>query len=314
MGKFAKDRRDVFYRRAKHEGWRARSAFKLMQLDDEFDLFRDCNRAVDLCAAPGSWSQVLAMKLSEGGALDDPPMTHAQGESLDAYPHRLVAVDLQEMAPIRGVKVVKGDITSKETAMEVIACLGDEKAQLVVCDGAPDVTGLHDLDEFVQAQLLLAALNIATFLLQENGTFVAKIFRGKDVTLLYAQFELFFKQVVVAKPLSSRNSSAEAFIVCKGFKLPPGYVPSFEDGALQSKMYSDDLPMVGNNRKIVSFLACGDLDGPDGFDPNRSYPVEEGAAFKAPVHPPLKPPYAEARERSKLSGTTKLKSGDLNVV
>ena len=86
----------------------------------------------------------------------------------------------------------------------------------------PDVTGLHDLDEYVQAQLLLAALNITTHVLKLGGTFVAKIFRGKDVTLLFAQLRLFFENVTVAKPKSSRNSSIEAFVVCQNYQPPKG--------------------------------------------------------------------------------------------
>ena len=96
----------------------------------------------------------------------------------------------------------------------------------MVCDGAPDVTGLHDIDEFVQAQLVLAALNITTHVLKvgENSRFVAKIFRGKDITLLVAQLKLFFDKVTISKPRSSRNSSIEAFIVCEGFQPPIGIV------------------------------------------------------------------------------------------
>ena len=86
----------------------------------------------------------------------------------------------------------------------------------------PDVTGLHDLDEYVQAQLLLAALNITTHVLKLGGTFVAKIFRGKDVTLLFAQLRLFFENITVAKPKSSRNSSIEAFVVCQNYQPPEG--------------------------------------------------------------------------------------------
>ena len=79
-------------------------------------------------------------------------------------------------------------------------------ADIVVCDGAPDVTGLHDIDEYIQAQLLLAALNITTHVLKPGGDFVAKIFRGKDISLLFSQLRIFFDEVTVAKPRSSRNS------------------------------------------------------------------------------------------------------------
>uniref|UniRef100_A0A674H267 FtsJ RNA 2'-O-methyltransferase 1 n=1 Tax=Taeniopygia guttata TaxID=59729 RepID=A0A674H267_TAEGU len=88
--------------------------------------------------------------------------------------------------------------------------------------GHHQVTGLHDLDEYIQAQLLLAALNITTHVLKKGGTFVAKIFRGKDVTLLYSQLRLFFPDVTCAKPRSSRNSSIEAFVVCRGYSPPRG--------------------------------------------------------------------------------------------
>lgn len=187
-----------------------------MQLDDEFGLFKGVERAVDLCAAPGSWSQVLASRLY--GDTE---------EKLDDCETRekIVAVDLQEMAPIEGVRQVQGDITAQATADTVVAHFGGQKADLVVCDGAPDVTGLHDIDEYVQAQLLLAALNITSKMLRLGGTFVAKIFRGRDVSLLYSQLRLFFAIVTVAKPKSSRNSSIEAFVVCQDFAPPEGYTP-----------------------------------------------------------------------------------------
>jgi len=100
-------------------------------------------RVVDLCAAPGSWSQVLSKRLKPT-------------ENADV---KIVAVDLQLMAPIPGVIQIHGDITKESTAREIIGHFEGGKADLVVCDGAPDVTGLHDLDEYVQAQLLLAVSN-----------------------------------------------------------------------------------------------------------------------------------------------------------
>merc|ERR1712038_719719 len=104
------------------------------------------------------------------------------------------------MAPLHGVTCLQGDITSLETAKAIITHFKGNRAELVICDGAPDVTGLHDIDEYIQGQLLLAALNITTHILKPNGTFVAKIFRGKDITLLFQQLSLFFEDVTVAKP------------------------------------------------------------------------------------------------------------------
>ena len=139
---------------------------------------------------------------------------------VDSGNAKVVAVDLQEMAPIPGVVTIMGDITDRVTAEQITGHFKGQLADLVVCDGAPDVTGLHDIDEYMQAQLLLAALNITTNVLKKGGSFVAKIFRGKDVSLLYSQFRTFFTNVTVAKPKSSRNSSIESFVVCRNY-CPP---------------------------------------------------------------------------------------------
>ena len=130
--------------------------------------------------------------------------------------------------------------------------------------------GLHDIDEYIQAQLLLAALNITTHILKPNGTFVAKIFRGKDITLLFAQLRLFFDDVTVAKPRSSRNSSIESFVVCQGYSQPPGYIPTMVNPLLDHT-YTDFDSLEGPNRYIVPFLACGDLSA---YDADKTYPLK----------------------------------------
>ncbi|KAI8325543.1 FtsJ-domain-containing protein [Martensiomyces pterosporus] len=279
MGKSSKDKRDVYYRLAKEQGWRARSAFKLLQVDEEFNIFEGVTRAVDLCAAPGSWSQVLSKKLRHG----------------EAEP-KIVAVDLQAMAPLPGVIQIQGDITKLSTAEQIISHFDGAQADLVVSDGAPDVTGLHDLDEYIQAQLILAALNITTHVLRRGGTFVAKIFRGKDVTLLYAQLKTFFHTVHVAKPRSSRNSSIEAFIVCLGYNPPHDYIPNMAN-PLMDVPYDASNPILGSNRVIVPFVACGDLRG---FDSDMTYPleIEESEPYTArePTQSPISPPYKKALE------------------
>ena len=177
------------------------------------------------------------------------------------------------MAPLDGVTMIQGDITSPTTAQKVIDEFKlesqldepqDLKAQLVVCDGAPDVTGQHDLDEFMQSQLLLAALNITSFILETRGTFVAKIFRGRDISLMISQFRVFFKQVQVIKPKSSRTSSIEAFIICQDFGLPAGYKPMMFDLLTSSNNYQTLREAVGDTRSpaswMVPFLMCGDLN------------------------------------------------------
>ncbi|GAB5371396.1 hypothetical protein AAMO2058_001576300 [Amorphochlora amoebiformis] len=260
----SKKKRDVYYRKAKELGFRARSAFKLLDVDRRFDIFTGVDRAVDLCAAPGSWSQVLSRRLNRDNKASKCPV---------------IAVDLQEMAPIQGVHILQGDITSVVTANKITSYFDGKKAQLVVCDGAPDVTGLHDIDEYVQAQLLLAALNITTHLLAPGGVFVAKVFKGPCHQLLQMQLETFFEVVHCVKPESSREASAEHFVMCKGFSIPSGYKPflfsaipkdNIDYESTTTKQEAErQKPKRGNaststtQRVIVPFLACGDLSGID---------------------------------------------------
>ncbi|KAF7919674.1 uncharacterized protein EAE97_011592 [Botrytis byssoidea] len=265
MGKSSKDKRDAYYRLAKEQGWRARSAFKLLQLDEEFDLFSDVTRVVDLCAAPGSWSQVLSRVLIKGekfgrAAWEDKEARMRQNileinipfsteekqppNETELKPKKdvkIVAIDLQPMSPLQGIITLRADITHPATVPLLLSALDssyDPKSlsqqasnpvDLVISDGAPDVTGLHDLDIYVQSQLLFAALNLALCVLRPGGKFVAKIFRGRNVDLLFAQLKIFFERVVVAKPRSSRASSVEAFIVCLNFQPPEGFKASMED-------------------------------------------------------------------------------------
>ena len=292
MGKYSKDKRDIYYRKAKEIGFRARSAFKLLQIDEDFQLFNsDVKRVVDLCAAPGSWSQVVSRKLFTGD-----PAADAEKKA--------VAIDLQQMAPIDNVVTLQGDITSQETVKEVLRICEGELIDLVICDGAPDVTGMHDLDEYVQAQLILAALNITTHLLRPGGNFVAKIFRGRDISLLFCQLDCFFDEVTCAKPRSSRNSSIEAFVVCEGYRPPADFIPSLLNPILDKSYDTASGPsrLTGSNKVLVPFVACGDLSG---FDADQSYPLqldgEEEYKYHKPVAPPITPPYMDAVRRDRGS-------------
>lgn len=291
MGKSSKDKRDAYYRLAKEQGWRARSAYKLLQLDEgtyghhyacptsslltcaaEFDLFAGVTRVVDLCAAPGSWSQVLSRVLIKGekfgrkswedkeeilrqqllkvynvdteGAVNQVQEDAKQEDEPELNPRKdvkIVAIDLQPMSPLQGIITLRADITHPATVPLLLHALdpsytpenaskhASHPVDLVLSDGAPDVTGLHDLDIYVQSQLLFAALNLALCVLRPGGKFVAKIFRGRNVDLLFAQLKLFFERVIVAKPRASRASSVEAFIVCLNFQPPSGFEARLEE-------------------------------------------------------------------------------------
>lgn len=379
MGKSSKDKRDAYYRLAKEQGWRARSAYKLLQLDEEFDLFSGVSRVVDLCAAPGSWSQVLSRILIKGekfgragwedkmvreqqavyGQDADLKMVDAPQEEAKQAPEseetaaprkdvKIVSIDLQPIAPLEGITTLRADITHPSTVPLLLKALDPETydennpstsashpVDLVISDGAPDVTGLHDLDIYVQSQLLWAALNLALCVLKPGGKFVAKIFRGKDVDLLYAQLKVVFERVRVAKPRSSRASSIEAFVVCEGFRPPKGFKASLANplGAMhepESPSISQATTVVAGeesdtilppmrirrddgtevfmqprenddvgNRWIPPFLACGDLSA---YDSDATYHLPHDRVTLDPVQPPTAPPYKRALEMRKKMG------------
>jgi len=358
MGKSSKDKRDAYYRLAKEQNWRARSAFKLMQIDEQFDLFSyaepsKCTRVVDLCAAPGSWSQVLSRVLIKGESFGRrawvermasfKAQVDAQGDAGEAMSNlsltdekptlkprenvKIVAIDLQPMAPLEGIVQLKADITHPSTVLLLLKALDPDfdedneqhRVDLVISDGAPDVTGLHDLDIYVQAQLLHSALSLAMKVLRPGGKFVAKIFRGRNVDLIYAQLKLVFDRVHVAKPRSSRASSIEAFVVCEGFTPVQDWTPDVgeatktaetenkpktnkqtrhvrEDGIVELHFEDEE---NDPQRWIAPFLACGDLSV---WDADATYKLPEGYVSLPPVQPPTAPPYKEALERRRAEG------------
>ena len=377
MGKSSKDKRDAYYRLAKEQGWRARSAFKLIQLDEQFDLFNGVTRVVDLCAAPGSWSQVLSRILIKGESFGrrayeerkvrEEKIISGDYEAVDMLDEskalkprdgvKIVAVDLQPMASLEGITTLKGDITNPDTVSRIFSALDPSPADLpspqnpahsntqsnspplvdlVLSDGAPDVTGLHDFDIYIQSSLLFSALNLAIRILRPGtGKFVAKIFRAKDCDLIYAQLSCFFQNVSVAKPRSSRASSLEAFVVCEGFEMPKGYkidpavpvglgtyTPSSvsrrpktneekesegwvdgqrrtvrEDGTTVLEFEEDE--EFYDNRWIAPFVACGDLSA---FDADATYHLPDDRVSLDPVQPPTAPPYKLALEMRRRQG------------
>jgi len=275
MGRLSKDKRDAYYREAKKEGYRARSAFKLLQIDHTLDLLSGVHNVADLCAAPGGWSQVLAKRL------------YRPAEGLTG---RIVAVDRYEMQPIEGVVQVTGDITHASTAQDIIKKFDGEYADLVVCDGAPDMTFRVDFDEHVQHQLVLSQLHLATVLLRPGGAFVSKIFRGAGVCQVYAMLQRWFGDVVCCKPKASRHASHEVFVVCRDFAPPPEFD---RNTALYSTERHEKLADVGSDMpgNAVRFIACGAENEPDS---TRSYPVDKNHTVLDPVAPPIAAPYKEA--------------------
>jgi tRNA (cytidine32/guanosine34-2'-O)-methyltransferase len=253
-------------------------------------------RAVDLCAAPGSWSQVLVREVYQHGA-GGVSTSAPSGMPIPSEPAlaRIVSVDLQEMSPLPGVCLLRGDITSRVTADAIIGHFHGASVDLVVCDGAPDVTGMHEIDEYCQSQLLLSALMLSIHLLRPgNGIFVAKIFVASAYPLLASQLELFFESVSLEKPPSSRPKSAEHFVVCKRFRRAHGFKAVFADTEEAAASASGaTLPSASDaassriNRLMHAYLRCGDLAPHDQLDTIEETPVKEAPAVAPLAVAPL---------------------------
>lgn len=202
MGKVRRDaeqRKDVFYRLAKKYGYRSRAAFKLLQINAKFRVIRRGDVVIDLGAAPGGWLQV-AKELS-GGVV--------------------IGVDLQPIAKIEGVETLRCDITSEdapEKIKEVLRKFSCERADVVLSDASPNISGVWSYDHFRSYELCEAALKIATTLLKSGGNFVTKIFQGESFKDFYEEVRRKFTFAKAYSPQASRKRSAEIYIVGKGFK------------------------------------------------------------------------------------------------
>ncbi|MDA7487053.1 RlmE family RNA methyltransferase [Candidatus Pelagibacter ubique] len=188
-----KQKRDIYVRQSQVDGYRARSAYKLIEIDEKFKIFKNGISVIDLGASPGSWSQYISRTVKSG---------------------RLVSIDLKGMEEIENTIQMKGDFTDLES-QEKIKALFKSKVDVVVSDMAVNTTGIKDIDAIYTGELAMEAMNFSKEMLVKEGRFVSKIFLGSSFNEIVALGKKLFKEVKVFKPKSSRKESKESFIICK---------------------------------------------------------------------------------------------------
>lgn len=189
---------DAWVKKSQSEGYRSRASYKLIELDKKDRLFRPGQLVVDLGAAPGGWTQVAMEKVGDSGMV--------------------LASDILPMDPIAGVTFVQGDFTEQSVLDELLLQLGDRRADVVISDMAPNMSGMAAVDIPSAMGLVELALDMARQVLKPGGVFVAKVFQGEGFDALLADMRQSFSSVVSRKPDSSRARSREIYQVCKGFK------------------------------------------------------------------------------------------------
>jgi len=197
---------DPYVKLAQKEGYRARAAYKLKEIDETFGLVRPGQVVVDLGAAPGAWSQYLRRRFAPDGA--------AEG----ALNGTLIALDILPMEPIEGVEFIQGDFHDEAVAERLAQALGGRAVDLVVSDLAPNLSGIASSDAARVAHLVELALDFAARHLKPEGALVAKVFHGSGYSQLVELFKRHFRVVKPFKPKASRDRSAETFVVGIGLK------------------------------------------------------------------------------------------------
>ena len=191
-----KQRRDAYVRQSKVDGYRARSAYKLIEIDEKFKIFKGGLTVIDIGAAPGSWSQYASKVVKNG---------------------KIVSIDLKEMEPIDNTVQIKGDFTEDETQQKIKEFLTG-KSDVVMSDMAVNTTGIKNIDSIQTGELCKEAMIFSKDIISSSGFFVSKIFMGGSFNEIVQLGKKIFKEVKVFKPKSSRKDSKESFIICKNLR------------------------------------------------------------------------------------------------
>ena len=191
-----KQRRDIYVRQSKVDGYRARSAYKLIELDEKFKIFKGGINVIDIGAAPGSWSQYASKVIKNG---------------------KLISIDLKPMDKIEHTIQIKGDFTELSTQNQIKEIL-TKKIDVVMSDMAVNTTGIKNIDAIQTGELCIEAMLFSKDIITEKGFFISKIFMGSSFNEIVALGKKIYKEVKVFKPKSSRKDSKESFIICKNLR------------------------------------------------------------------------------------------------
>ena len=191
-----KQRRDTYVRQSKVDGYRARSAYKLKEIDEKFRIFKGGMSVIDIGAAPGSWSQYAAKVVKSA---------------------KIISVDLKEMEDVQNTLQIKGDFTSIDTQNQIKDYL-KKKPDVVMSDMSVNTTGIKNIDSIQTGELCKEAMIFSKDVIANNGFFISKIFMGSTFNEIVALGKKIFKEVKVFKPKSSRKDSKESFIICKNLR------------------------------------------------------------------------------------------------
>lgn len=195
---YSEKKKEHFYKEAKRVGYRARSAFKLLQIQKKFKILKNGFTVIDLGAAPGGWSQVAKEIVGSKGTV--------------------VGIDLSLIKPIHGITFLKGDMTQETSIKELIEVIGEKKVDVVLSDMSPDISGNYSIDHARSIFLSNQALETAKNILKPGGTFVCKVFSGEELDKFIKNVKDHFKSVKRFSPVASRKSSSEEYIVAKLLK------------------------------------------------------------------------------------------------
>jgi 23S rRNA (uridine2552-2'-O)-methyltransferase len=204
---------DPYVKLALKEGYRARAAYKLKEIDESFQLIRPGQIVVDLGSAPGAWSQYLRRRFA-------PKSAGAGGAAVGQLDGTIIALDILPMEPIEGVQFIQGDFREDAVLAQLAAAVGGRPVDLVVSDMAPNLSGIESSDAARIEHLIELAIEFSQQHLKPNGVLVAKVFHGSGYSQLVERFKKVFRVVKPVKPKASRDKSAETFLLGIGLKGP----------------------------------------------------------------------------------------------